>query len=287
MPRENETSWRNVVNRWVRVWSMIVLVATIAACGGATTSGAPLDSTEDLNSPGESIPSEESSRPSFPFDGTESELTTDEKTQIIASQLFCPVCQTNVRLNEVQDVPLAEEMRRSIHQLILEGTSKDDIIQFFVERYGESILYVEDLGLEINVTAHQWWWEFEYLDADGKGTRITIADELRVPLSRPIKLNLTSADVIHSFWVPQLAGKIDVVPGRSNGLWFKVEKTGTFLGQCATLCGISHDLHRLQVVVLEQLEYDAWVANYVESSLPNAPTPVPTPTPPPQSSPGY
>lgn len=273
------------MNRWVWVWSAIVLVAGIAACGGATTPDAPMDSTEDQKSLRESIPSQESSRPSFPFDGTEFELTADEETRIIASQLNCPVCPGHVRLSEVQDVPLAEEMRQLIHQMLLEGKSKDDIIQFFVERYGPSILV--DRSLEINVIAHQWWWEFEYLDADGKGTQITIADELRIPLDRSIELILTSADVVHSFWVPQLAGKIDVAPGRTNSLFIKINVPGTYLGQCATLCGISHNLHKLQVIVLEQLEYDAWVADYVESPLPIVPTPVPTPTPATQSPPGY
>ena len=122
--------------------------------------------------------------------------------------------------------------------------------------------------LNVTVTGHQWWWEFEYPDADGAGKQITTANELRVPVDRPVVLELRSDDVIHSFWVPKLAGKVDVVPTRSNSMWFQADSDEidtlpqTFFGQCAELCGIAHAWMRLRVQVLSQEGYDAWVRSY-------------------------
>ena len=123
--------------------------------------------------------------------------------------------------------------------------------------------------LDVTVTAHQWWWEFEYPDAGG-GKRITTANEMRVPVDVPVRLTLLSDDVIHSFWIPKLAGKLDVVPNRSNQMWFQADANdidefpATFYGQCAEFCGIAHALMKFRVVVFEQDEYDAWVQNYGE-----------------------
>ena len=121
--------------------------------------------------------------------------------------------------------------------------------------------------LQVTVTGHQWWWEFEYPDAGG-GKRITTANELRIPVDRAVKLHLTSDDVLHSFWVPKLAGKLDVIPTRTNTMWFKADSSkidslpATFYGQCAELCGVAHAQMRLRVQVLSQDDYDAWVENY-------------------------
>ncbi|MSQ06181.1 MAG: cytochrome c oxidase subunit II [Dehalococcoidia bacterium] len=116
--------------------------------------------------------------------------------------------------------------------------------------------------LEVVVTGHQWWWEFEYPDADGAGKVISTANELRVPVNRPINITLHSDDVIHSFWVPKLAGKMDVIPTRSNKMWFQADATGTYYGQCAELCGVIHALMKFRVQVLTNAEYDTWVAGY-------------------------
>ena len=121
--------------------------------------------------------------------------------------------------------------------------------------------------LHVNVTGHQWWFEFEYEDAGG-GKRIVTANELRVPVDRAVRLTLESDDVLHSFWIPKLAGKIDMVPNRTNHLWFQADSDkidslpATFYGQCAEFCGIAHALMKFRVRVLDQQDYDAWVRNY-------------------------
>jgi len=108
-------------------------------------------------------------------------------------------------------------------------------------------------SLEITVTAHQWWWEFEYGDSG-----IKTANELHIPTGRQIRLNLVSSDVIHSFWVPQLGGKRDVIPGQINELTLEAFVPGTFLGQCAEFCGLSHANMRFRVMVETPEQFVYW-----------------------------
>lgn len=108
--------------------------------------------------------------------------------------------------------------------------------------------------LTVQVVGHQWFWEFRYLD-DGFAT----ATELVVPTGRAVRLDVTSADVIHSFWVPRVGGKIDANPGFVNEMWFTVEEPGTFQGQCAEFCGVGHAYMPVRVLALDPDDYEAWV----------------------------
>ena len=115
-------------------------------------------------------------------------------------------------------------------------------------------------ALEVVVVGHQWWWEFRYPDPDGDPTReVVVANELHVPAGRPIWLRLESADVVHSFWVPRLAGKTDLIPGRTNNTWFEAERVGLYLGQCAEYCGTQHAHMLLRVYADEPAEFDRWL----------------------------
>lgn len=109
-------------------------------------------------------------------------------------------------------------------------------------------------ALHIRVVGHQWWWEFDYPDY-----KFVTANELHVPVGTVVTADLESVDVIHSFWVPQLAGKTDVIPGHTNRTWFQASKTGTFHGQCAEFCGIEHADMRFEVVVETKDQFDAWL----------------------------
>ncbi|MBI4339079.1 MAG: cytochrome c oxidase subunit II [Chloroflexi bacterium] len=109
--------------------------------------------------------------------------------------------------------------------------------------------------LEVRVVAHQWWWEFQYPQLG-----VTTANELHVPINRPATLLLNSDDVIHSFWVPKLTGKTDVIPTRNNTMWFEAEEEGTYYGQCAELCGLAHAQMKFQVIAQSQADFDLWVA---------------------------
>ena len=108
--------------------------------------------------------------------------------------------------------------------------------------------------LHVNVIGHQWWWEFEYPELG-----ITTADELHVPVGRTVQLDLTSVDVIHSFWLPRIGGKRDVIPGHHNELWFTVDSAGEYPGQCAEFCGEEHALMRTLAIAQDSSTFWAWV----------------------------
>lgn len=109
-------------------------------------------------------------------------------------------------------------------------------------------------ALEVEVIGHQWWWEFRY-----PGMDVTTANEMHVPVGRPIALSMTSADVIHSFWVPKLGGKRDLMPGRTTRIVFTADSVGWHLGQCAEFCGESHANMRFRVMVEQPEAFEAWV----------------------------
>jgi cytochrome c oxidase subunit II len=115
-------------------------------------------------------------------------------------------------------------------------------------------------ALRVTVVGHQWWWEIRYPDLG-----IVTANELHVPVSDPADstptfLTLQSADVIHSFWVPQLAGKMDVIPNKTNRVWIDPRTPGLYVGQCAEFCGVQHAGMLLRVFVHPTDEFAAWVA---------------------------
>lgn len=119
--------------------------------------------------------------------------------------------------------------------------------------------------ITINVTGHQWWWEITY--ADPLPYRwITDANEIHIPVGKPIRINLTSNDVIHSFWVPNLAPKKDLVPGRSTSIWIQGDKPGIYWGQCAEFCGFQHAHMRFAVVVEQENQYNQWREAAVHSA---------------------
>jgi cytochrome c oxidase subunit 2 len=110
--------------------------------------------------------------------------------------------------------------------------------------------------LEIRVTGRQFYWQFEYPNG------VIAIDTMRAPAGVPVRLEVVSPDddVIHSWWIPALGGKIDAIPGTVNETWFQVDEPGVFTGQCAELCGIEHASMRASVEVLPQAEFDAWLA---------------------------
>jgi len=113
---------------------------------------------------------------------------------------------------------------------------------------------------DILVIGHQWWWEIHYLN-DDPTKAFTTANELHLPAGRPVNIELESADVIHSFWIPALDGKIDLIPGQSNYIRLIASQPGAYAGQCATFCGVQHALMRLLAVVQTPDDYQAWLEN--------------------------
>ena len=118
--------------------------------------------------------------------------------------------------------------------------------------------------VHVRVVGHQWWWEYFYEDTSPK---IAAANELVIPTGRKIFLDLESQDVIHSFWVPLLAGKQDVVPERTNTMELFADKPGEYYGQCAEFCSISHANMRLRVIAKTPADYNAWVLEQQKPAL--------------------
>jgi cytochrome c oxidase subunit 2 len=113
----------------------------------------------------------------------------------------------------------------------------------------------EKNALHIEVDGYQWWWGVRYPEED-----ITTANEVRVPVGRPVEIDLHTKDVIHSFWVPQLAGKVDMVPGQTNVIRFTADKPGEYRGQCAEFCGLQHAKMAFLVIAEPPADYQRWVA---------------------------
>ncbi|MGG5811267.1 cytochrome c oxidase subunit II [Falsiroseomonas sp. CW058] len=118
-----------------------------------------------------------------------------------------------------------------------------------------------DAPLRIEVIGRQYWWEVRYPDL-GEGA--VTANEIRLPRGREVELHLSSADVIHSLWIPNLHGKMDMIPGRVNRQRFTAERTGVLRGQCTEFCGLQHSLMAFWAVVQEPEEFEAWVARQRE-----------------------
>lgn len=125
--------------------------------------------------------------------------------------------------------------------------------------------------LTVEIIGHQWWWEVRYQDPV-PARRFETANELHLPVGRPVRLQLRSNDVIHSFWIPNLAGKTDLLPGRTNTLWVRADEPGVYRGQCAEFCGLQHAKMAFTVVVHSPEEYERWaVGQLLPASTPTEP----------------
>jgi cytochrome c oxidase subunit 2 len=124
----------------------------------------------------------------------------------------------------------------------------------------------DETTMTVDVIGHQWWWEFNY-DVDGDDeVDIVTANDLVVPADQKISLEITSEDVIHSFWIPKLNGKKDAVAGRVHELTVEVDEPGTYVGQCTEFCGLSHAYMRQRFVALPPTDYENWVANQLQDA---------------------
>ena len=123
-------------------------------------------------------------------------------------------------------------------------------------------------SLSISVRGHQWWWRVRYPTPDGD--TVELANELRLPVGEPVEFLLDSPDVIHSFWIPSLGGKLDMVPGRTTRLTLHPTRTGVFRGACAEYCGTSHALMNFYVIVMRRDEFDRWLTHQATAADPPA-----------------
>lgn len=122
-------------------------------------------------------------------------------------------------------------------------------------------------AITVQVIGHQWWWEIRYADRSGRNAFVT-ANEIHVPVGHPVHIELLTRDVIHSFWVPELAGKTDLIPGRTNTAWVEADQPGKFLGICGEYCGLQHAHMQLTVVAEEPAAFRAWWGRQLASRTP-------------------
>ena len=113
-------------------------------------------------------------------------------------------------------------------------------------------------GLVVNVTGNQWWWDLEYHNPD-PSLRVRTANELHIPVGRQVRMQLKSNDVIHSFWVPNLHGKMDLIPGRQTVLWLQADTPGVYRGQCAEYCGLQHAHMAFSVIAESPDAFERWL----------------------------
>ncbi len=126
----------------------------------------------------------------------------------------------------------------------------------------------DDTECVVNVTGQQWWWEIDYPSQDGCGgieAPIVTSGQMVIPVETNILISGTSRDVIHSWWIPRLNGKRDMVPGRVHTLRLEADQPGTYAGQCTEFCGLSHANMRMEVVALSAEDFEAWKANQLEA----------------------
>jgi cytochrome c oxidase subunit II len=138
------------------------------------------------------------------------------------------------------------------------------LLSFFANRTLAGI--GEDAALTVRLTGHQWWWEVRYENADPSKI-LTTANEIHVPAGEPVRLLLQADDVIHSFWVPTLHGKLDLIPGIVNSLTLKADKPGIYRGQCAEFCGFQHAHMATFVIAQPRPEFDHWYSEQLQPGL--------------------
>jgi cytochrome c oxidase subunit 2 len=151
--------------------------------------------------------------------------------------------------------------------LIIAGLSILITASFLVDR---SLVQAGPRPLKIKVTAQQWWWKVEYDDPLNPSHHLTTANELHLPLDRPADIELQAADVIHSFWIPNLHGKEDLIPGRTNHIIITPRRAGLYRGQCAEFCGLQHTNMAIDATVQRPQDFDAWWAQSLTPAKPPA-----------------
>jgi len=173
---------------------------------------------------------------------------------------------------ELTPLPEGEKKKRN---LVLSATVLTVVIlflflmeSFFVGRGLTSELSSKQ-EVSIEVTGHQWWWEVRYMNVDASSI-FTTANEIHIPVGVPVTLTLKASDVIHSFWVPNLHGKKDLIPGKLSTIWLQADLAGVYRGQCAEYCGHQHAHMALWVIAEPAEQFNTWLQTQIQSAVPPA-----------------
>jgi cytochrome c oxidase subunit 2 len=178
---------------------------------------------------------------------------------VLAALFVAVVRGTRNRSEDESDLPSERALTRSVGVAV--GLTVVTLIMLLVASVwtGRTVgsLHASS-AVTIAITGHQWWWEIQYEDAV-PSQRVMTANELHIPINRPVVLKVTSRDVIHSFWVPNLQGKRDLIPGYTTALWLQASRAGVFRGQCAEFCGMQHAHMALDVVAESDQDFEEWL----------------------------
>lgn len=150
----------------------------------------------------------------------------------------------------------------------LNAIGSSNALQLFLDCFGvgdDRERAPADGVLRIHVVGKQWWWEVRY-EQPGREEKVILANEIRMPVDRAVELVLSTTDVIHSFWAPSLAGKVDMIPGRTTRLRLQTSEEGTFRALCAEYCGGQHALMALYVITQKATDFDAWLAGQARAA---------------------
>jgi cytochrome c oxidase subunit 2 len=168
--------------------------------------------------------------------------------------------------------PLAErpatERRMTVSVSVAVGLTFVTVLALTALSYGgqKAVFSTKEGAVTLKVTGRQWWWQIEYED-ETPARRLTTANEIHIPVGVPVLIKLEASDVIHSFWVPSLAGKLDLIPGRQNQIQVQADRPGAYRGQCAEYCGFQH-AHMGMLVVAEPMEdFERWRNQQVSAAL--------------------
>jgi cytochrome c oxidase subunit 2 len=193
---------------------------------------------------------------------------------VVAIAVIATALVAAFRRRAVDEDPRSPAREATLRRLIIAATVASVVLAFITLGFdfaaGRDLHHGADgQTLSIRVTGHQWWWDVEYEDSVPQ-KRAHTANEIHVPLGRPVVLKLSSFDVIHSFWAPSLGGKRDLIPGHPSELSFQATRAGRYRTQCAEYCGLQHANMALDVVVESEAQFAAWLAKQRD------PAPVPT-----------
>jgi cytochrome c oxidase subunit 2 len=183
---------------------------------------------------------------------------------IVAAMLTALWCAPRAQADTVPDVSSLARPERGIHRTIAwaVGISTLGLIALLVADVLTSRALARlplKNAINIELIGHQWWWEARYKDDDAS-REFTTANELHIPVGRPVVVLLRSNDVIHTLWLPNLHGKRDLIPGRTATLRLRADQPGTYRGQCAEFCGLEHAMMALLVTAEPDADYEAWAA---------------------------
>jgi cytochrome c oxidase subunit 2 len=168
-----------------------------------------------------------------------------------------------------ESLPQGEVTQRSLTRAVVAATAVTAVVLFVFFIYslttGRALASLPaKSALTIEVTGWQWWWDVEYVDTV-PSRRLTTANEIHVPVGVPVQIIARSHDVIHSFWVPNLHGKKDLIPGHTTATWFQADTAGLYRGQCAEFCGHQHAKMALWVIAEPRATYEKWYASQLET----------------------